>query len=180
MSYGPDATFVEVNHTCNSCGLCADFTGENDAVVKAAIEKSEAAAAESILRWFSENGVPAVHFERVLRLPMRTTQRWKSGEVSAAALALLRLTRTYPWLLDVADSNYDEHVAIGALIEAAGHAFRAGLCAQFKGGSIAVTQTATQVNINAELYRHEPVGPPVFTGTDRGQVYIQPLAPSFG
>lgn len=56
------------------------------------------------------------HAERVLGLPARTIARWKTGHASASATALLRFIVTYPWLLEVAEDQFeptkaDFHVA---------------------------------------------------------------------
>jgi hypothetical protein len=45
--------------------------------------------------------------ERALELPQRTMMRWKKGQLSDAAIALLRIIGTYPWIMDVADAKYD-------------------------------------------------------------------------
>lgn len=135
VPYGPVAAFEAVTYVCETCGTEGDFGAENTASAGAAIKKSDAIAAEGILRWLSERGVSAAHFERALRLPMRTSARWKSGEVSAAGLALLRLVRTYPWLLQVADASFEQHVANRAVIEQA-----ARLLSGFEDVSIEATE----------------------------------------
>jgi hypothetical protein len=107
VPYGPTATFVETVYTCGTCGVSADFTGENDGVIKAALEKSGSASVVSMLDFLAARGITQAGFERRLRLPIGTTERWKTGELSAPALALLRLVRTFPWLLEVADANFE-------------------------------------------------------------------------
>lgn len=73
------------------------------------------------------------YIERALRLPQRTLARWKTGECSAPAIALLRLVRTYPWLLAVADDSFNVLSARQTLIVEAGKAL---------GEVIAESQTA--------------------------------------
>jgi len=49
------------------------------------------------------------HVERVLGLPFRTISRIRStGRTSAVTIALLKVIKIYPWLLDVADAGFDE------------------------------------------------------------------------
>jgi hypothetical protein len=74
-----------------------------------------------MLEALATEGIKMSYLERALELPARTTTRWKSGEVSAATLALLRITRTYPWILEVADSHFDERVVKCRLVEEAAH-----------------------------------------------------------
>jgi hypothetical protein len=47
--------------------------------------------------------------ERVLGLPQRTLAKWKNRSVvpSAAGVSLLKYIRVFPWLLEVAENDYD-------------------------------------------------------------------------
>ncbi|OGQ91475.1 MAG: hypothetical protein A2289_18390 [Deltaproteobacteria bacterium RIFOXYA12_FULL_58_15] len=127
IPYGQPATFVETVHTCNDCGTSADFTGENESIVKNALEESAAASAAAMLEDLNKEGITQAHFERALRLPARTAARWKDGAVSAAPLALLRLVRTFPWLLDVSDANFEPTTAARAVLREAANLFFLGV-----------------------------------------------------
>lgn len=144
VPYGPPAAFMERVFTCADCDTSGDFTGENDAAVREAVEKSQASAAEAIFRWLGEQNVSAAYLERALRLPARTTARWKSGELSAAALALLRLVRTYPWLLKVADSGFESTVVQQEVVAAAAKVLASVLRETASAATVAVTANAGQ------------------------------------
>jgi hypothetical protein len=169
MPYGPDATFVETLHTCNVCGVSADFTGGNDAIVKQALERSASVSAAAILEDLAEAGITQAHFERALRLPARTAARWKDGGVSAAPLALLRLVRTYPWLLDIADANFEPTEAARAVLRAAAELFFADVPRQ------AVT-SATLAYMRTETHAVMAAGVQFETQTEPTNVEILPLA----
>ena len=119
VPYGPSATYTSTQYTCNTCGESGDFTGENTAIINEALKRSISVSASSMLENLSKIGITAAYFERAMRLPARTSARWKSGELSAAALALLRSVCTYPWLLEVSDANFEPTVAKRRLVEAA-------------------------------------------------------------
>jgi hypothetical protein len=60
--------------------------------------------------------------ERALGLPARTLARWKNEQTtspSAAGVALMRIIRTFPWILEVADVQFDKTKARKVLLQAA-------------------------------------------------------------
>jgi hypothetical protein len=89
-------------------------------VLKQAIETADQRSLGSILEWLGEVGISMAFVERALRLPTRTVARWKAGECSASGIALLRLVRRYPWLLEVAAAGFSEVAARKAVLAAAG------------------------------------------------------------
>jgi len=88
--------------------------------IEIALRESKVQSAIAMLEYLSNSGVSNAYLERALRLPARTTARWKGGVISAASLSLLRLVRTFPWLLDVADADFDPMVSAGTVLKAAG------------------------------------------------------------
>lgn len=71
-----------------------------------------------IQNYLNEQGYSNASMERSLGLPARTLERWKNDRTivpSAAALALMRIVRTYPWILKVADAPFDEEEACAIL-----------------------------------------------------------------
>ena len=105
--------------TCLSCGEVGDFSDRNDALIKAALKQAEVAAVENSIQFLSSLGLTMAYVERVLGLPQRTIMRWKAGEYSAAAIALLRIVRAYPWLLQVAENHFDERFSQKIVVEQA-------------------------------------------------------------
>lgn len=49
--------------------------------------------------------------ERALDLPNRTLSKWRTEGTSMAGVTLVRLLRTFPWLLNVAAHDYSQSVA---------------------------------------------------------------------
>lgn len=97
---------------CHDCELEGDFFNANTEVVANALVAARKESAISMMNYLIEkNGFGMAHMERVLELPQRTMMRWKTGDCSAGALALLRIISTYPWTLDVADAQFDSAYA---------------------------------------------------------------------
>jgi transcriptional regulator with XRE-family HTH domain len=74
----------------------------------------------------ARQGLSMAYLERALSLSPRTIARWKNGELSASALALLRLVRCFPWLLKVARADFDNDKAHAELCSEALRVMRAG------------------------------------------------------
>lgn len=119
--YGNPAVFDEVLEKCLVCEESGDFTGANDELIDKAIEVAKKQSVINMLQALSHNGIKMSYMERALELPTRTIARWKGGELSAATLALLRIIRTFPWILEVADAHFDQSMANYRLVLEAGN-----------------------------------------------------------
>lgn len=119
--YGSPAVFDEVLEKCLVCGESGDFSGANDEMIEKAIGIAKKQSVVNILNELSHNGIRMSYMERALELPTRTIARWKGGDLSAATLALLRIIRTFPWILEVADAHFDQSVANYKLLAEAGY-----------------------------------------------------------
>lgn len=101
----------EIQYTTYRCNVCEEEGDFDDSIEKELvdiIDKKHLQSAPQLMRDLSDNGITMTYLEKALRLPFRTTSRWKSGGISHAALALLRLIRFSPGLLDVADHNFSQ------------------------------------------------------------------------
>jgi DNA-binding transcriptional regulator YiaG len=107
LTLGPRFNFEEIYYKCNSCHEESDIFGETDKNYLKAQKKAEAALIKEIINHLGEIGISMAFFERVMELPIRTLTRWKTGDFSSAALALLRIVKTYPWIIDIADHRFD-------------------------------------------------------------------------
>lgn len=103
-----DAVVKHAVYRCNDCEEEGDFNGTVDKVLAKAITEANVASAPELLDALARSGITMTYLEKALRLPFRTTARWKRGEISHSALALLRLIRFSPALLEVADDNFSE------------------------------------------------------------------------
>lgn len=93
---------------CNNCEEEGDFDNSYDREVTKAIDKANLASAPALMDALAKSGKTMTYLEKALRLPYRTTARWKRGRVSHSALALLRIIRFSPDLLELADDNFSE------------------------------------------------------------------------
>ena len=76
----------------------------------------------NVLTELNSLGLSNTSMERTLGLPARTLARWKnepSLKPSAAALALMKIIRTFPWILAVADQRYDKKSAQAMVLQIA-------------------------------------------------------------
>lgn len=106
VPFSDDVVISHQTFRCNSCEEEGDFDNSFDKELSAAIDKANIMSAPEILEQLAQNGITMTYLEKSLRLPFRTTSRWKRGEISHPALALLRLIRFSPRLLEVADDNF--------------------------------------------------------------------------
>lgn len=112
VPFAPTIEHDEVVNLCCDCGMEGDFLRENRVRLPAIIEAAKKESAKRIINDLVEDEKLSMSYmERAFDLPMRTMTRWKSGDISAAGVSLLRLIRTYPWLVEIADSQYDKSFA---------------------------------------------------------------------
>ena len=117
--FGPQVQYNAAFYECSLCGEAGDFSNRNDEPAIQARRDSASQSLVPMLNALSKQGLTNAYIERALELPSRTLSRWKTGELAASSVALLRLVRTFPWLLRVAESNYDERSARSAILAAA-------------------------------------------------------------
>lgn len=118
--FGPIFNYEKVIYTCNSCGEKGDFAQVNDAKFLEARKHSIDTSIKSVIETLSEeNEISMAYFERAFELPMRTLTRWKGGDYSATAIALLRVVKTYPWITEVAAHKFEQHFSQKTLLNQA-------------------------------------------------------------
>lgn len=122
--YGGVVKYHEEVLICSNCQ--SNFADEkrSDALFLEAYNKSQKDSVVKILTYLTEKGYSFAGVERALNLPQRTLSRWKmEGDLSSIGLSLLKMMRTYPWLIDVAEKKYDENYAKVVLIQHACETF---------------------------------------------------------
>ncbi len=119
--YSNPAIYDEVLETCEVCGESGDFSEVNDEQIDKAILAAKKQSVIDMLDDLSDKSIKMSYMERALELPTRTIARWKGGDLSSSSLALLRIIRTYPWILEVADAQFDESIASSRLVQEAAH-----------------------------------------------------------
>lgn len=106
---------IQIEHALYRCYDCeeeGDFDNSYDREMTKAINKSNLASAPALMDALSKSGKTMAYLEKALRLPYHTTARWKRGRLSHSALALLRIIRFSPDLLELADDNFSEQAQI--------------------------------------------------------------------
>lgn len=105
-----DEEYIEISENiCKTCGAKGDFFNQNDEIIEDKIKELKQKSVENILEYFIKNKLNMSAIERILEIPPRTLARWKNQvtKTSAAGIALLRFICLFPWLLDVAENNYE-------------------------------------------------------------------------
>jgi hypothetical protein len=118
-SLGPTKNIKIIENKCNVCGTTGDFNNHNEILLKEAYSELKTETAVSILENFQRNKFNLSSFERALELPQRTFAKWKNRSVnpSATGVVLLKYLKTFPWLIEVADKQFDQSAADKILLE---------------------------------------------------------------
>lgn len=119
LTLGDKFSFKEIYYICANCQEEGDFLLETDKNYLAAQKNAQVQLIKKLLEDMSTVDITMAMFERVFELPTRTLTRWKNGDFSASALALLRITATYPWLIEVAEHRFEPKYASVIVIKAA-------------------------------------------------------------
>ncbi len=119
LPFGQMVVFEKIIHTCNACGEVGEFTEEGDENYLKALEIAKKDSLAVILNDLSKSGLSYAYIERALQLSQRTLSRWKSKGISASGMALMKIVGTFPWVLKVADENYDKTYANQVLVSQA-------------------------------------------------------------
>jgi transcriptional regulator with XRE-family HTH domain len=98
---------------CLECGFAEDDEA-NDLIINNELAVLKRKSMVNVLNDMNKEGYTNASMERILGLPARTLARWKndmSVSPSAAGIALMRIVRTFPWLLNVAEYKFDQEKA---------------------------------------------------------------------
>ena len=99
---------INVNvYSCKICGTVGDFFNENDRIISNAISFLNDKSVKNIIDFLTNSGFKLAAVEKALGLSQRTLTKWKIGATkpSSSSVALLKLIKLFPWLLDVATVN---------------------------------------------------------------------------
>lgn len=107
-------------YICQSCGFDGPVKRNSPSSYEKNKKNAVKGAIKNVVAELHKTFLNLLYIERALDLPRRTLSRWKSsGESSASSLVLLKLIQTFPFLLSVAESQFDREIANKALLEAA-------------------------------------------------------------
>jgi hypothetical protein len=152
--YGTPAEWEEETHHCLLCGETGNFSDEGETTAEEAIGLAKKRSVNNMLDSLSESGIKVAYLERALELPPRTVSRWKDGRSSASSIALLRIIRTFPWMVEVADARFNKRFAVKKLIQEAGRAIYSAASEVSEtppSASIAIAVDTGKVSISASL-----------------------------
>lgn len=108
VPYGPSVEAALRVDECLTCDFKGDIDGVNDARITQAIADSTKASIPAMIAILEGNGYALVYCERALRIPFGSFKKWREdpGSMDPAAVVMLRMIATYPWLLQAADDNF--------------------------------------------------------------------------
>lgn len=113
---------IEIHENiCSTCGSRGDFFNQNETLIDETIKKLKQKSIESILIDFVDSKMSMSSIERALEIPQRTLTKWKNRTTapSSSGVALMRLIKLFPWLLEVAENKYNYNEAQKIHINAA-------------------------------------------------------------
>jgi len=112
-SMGDQVLIEKVLYVCNDCNSEGDFFNENEAKIEKALSDLKRNLVVSILDGFSTSKVSFSSIERALDLPQRTLTKWKNGASSptSSGITLLKYLKLFPWLLEVAENNFEYEIS---------------------------------------------------------------------
>lgn len=117
--YGGSSTVKIKEKVCNHCGFSED-DDRNDIVIQKELSALKRISMVKVLDALNSMGHTTASMERALGLPARTLARWKNEQSmspSASGIALMRIIRTFPWILAVADMQFDHEAARNILLQ---------------------------------------------------------------
>jgi len=148
LTLGPEFAFKQVNYKCNECEEEGDFAAETDKNFVVAQKSAQEGLVRNTIEELCGRNISMAFFERVFELPARTLTRWKTGDFSSSAIALLRIAKTYPWIAEVAERRFESNFSRGILIREA--AIALGTVAQeIPGANFQVVVRADNAAVSA-------------------------------
>lgn len=112
VPFGEIVEFEEKNLRCNKCGDEINYTLNYTEEYEKAQLISEQSSIKNILEFFNKKNIKLKDIEDSLGLPVRTLSRWKSRlNYSRIGLTLLRIIRSYPWIILVAARRFEKKAA---------------------------------------------------------------------
>ncbi|MCK4979746.1 MAG: hypothetical protein KAS62_05080 [Candidatus Delongbacteria bacterium] len=106
--YGEEIEVEERILKCKDCGEEINYTYNYTDEYENAVRKSEESSVRNILDFFNNKKIKLKQIEESLGLPIRTLSRWKSRlNYSKIGLTLLRIARSYPWIILVAARRFE-------------------------------------------------------------------------
>jgi len=118
VPYGSKEKTLLFKDTCLSCRESGDFDGHNDHFINEALQRSKDLAIKFILESFRTKGFQFPYLARLIGCSPLDLEDIYEDPCSDddMLLSLLQLLHTFPWLLKVLDSNF-ENTDVESLME---------------------------------------------------------------
>ena len=101
------AKYKEAIYSCD-CGYKIESASTTTKNHKYAVKEANDKLCAKIIDDLEANGYKAIHIERCLGLGIGTLKKWKAGNTEDVSLALLKMIRSFPNIIDVADQNFSD------------------------------------------------------------------------
>ena len=109
--YGDITMVRDKIFTCDKCGEEISYTLNYTDEYEKAQKVSRDSSVIKILESFQEKKISFTDIENSLDLPVRTLSRWKHKlNYSKIGLTLLKIVKSYPWIILVAAKKFDKKV----------------------------------------------------------------------
>lgn len=122
LTLGDEFTYDVNMYHCNECGEEGDFADKNDAIHERHMEEARKKLAAQLIDSIAADGMKMAYIERAFEIPQRTiSSKWKNGSISASGLALLRIVKTMPWTVHIADNKFSNESIKQTIASVFGH-----------------------------------------------------------
>jgi hypothetical protein len=119
LPLGPEFTYLIPSYKCEKCGEEGDFAHEADKIRELQMQRAHELLAIKLIGEIADSGIRLAYIERAFQIPQRTiSSKWRTGKISAAGLALLRIIRTMPWIVDIADQKFSKKSIMNTVLAA--------------------------------------------------------------
>jgi len=116
LTLGTEFSYLIPSHRCKNCGEEGDFNGEANQVREDAMALAKENLAKDLINSISDSGLKLAYVERAFEIPQRTiSSKWGTGKISASGLALLRIVKTMPWIVHIADHKFSKETIAGTI-----------------------------------------------------------------
>ena len=120
LPYGRSREYPAVIDECSVCGFRGDFHNENEKVVEHILSEEKKILMRLLIESFmSQHSYSMAYLERALKLAPRTMMRWKNGSFADPSFTLMQVLARVPWMVEVADENYDQSIVNKHILETA-------------------------------------------------------------
>lgn len=154
LTLGEEFNYLEHVYKCKTCGEMGDFDNKNDDSFKLAEQEALKKLVPYLVEALATNNISMAQFERAFELPQRTLTRWKSGDFSSASVALLRVIKTFPFIVNVAEKKFEPGFAHRSLVMEALKVF--GEAVNSYSGSFHVSLSAEPAGVSVKTDTYLP------------------------